>query len=92
MKEFKVGDRVHWKSQARGSVTRKEGVIVRVVDTNEEPGLIAFNEFGDYVRMFDGYRIPQGASEAYLVSVKWGKSGKARPRLYMPYPSRLTKV
>lgn len=89
---FKVGDKVTWTSQAQGSTKTKTGSVVRILLSSEfVRGLnayrVAINEFPGHKRMFDGYLIPGRSNVGYLVEVITGKN--AKPRLYMPYPSKL---
>lgn len=86
---FKVGDKVTWSN---GGYYHKTGTIVRVLNISEfkrgiNPCRIAMNEFPSHKRMFDGWKMPGGANTGYLVEVITGKN--AKPRLYMPYPSKL---
>jgi hypothetical protein len=90
MKMFRTGDKVRWSSQSAGSTTVKEGIIVRVVYKEDgAPFQLADKEFPDHRRMFDGWTIPGKAGEAYFISVKGGKTSRAKPKLYMPYPNLL---
>jgi hypothetical protein len=41
--------------------------------------------------MFDGLTIPGNADVGYFVEVL-GKTSKAIPKLYMPYPGKLEKA
>lgn len=91
---FKKGDRVTWQSQAGGSTTTKTGVVVGFVRSKEMPIAVAMEKFPDHRRMFDGTIIPgyPSAEKAYLVEVRDGKTDKARPKLYMPWPQHLSLV
>jgi hypothetical protein len=55
--------------------------------------MVARDEFPGHRRMFDGMSIPGPLSQkvGYFVEVM-GKTSRAAPRLYMPYPSKLTLV
>jgi len=90
---FGVGDKVTWTSQASGRTKTKIGKIVRVLSSSSiksgrNPCNIADKEFKNHTRMFDGYQIPGGYDTGYLVEVITGPNSK--PKLYMPYPSKLT--
>jgi hypothetical protein len=89
---FKKGDRVKWASQSAGSTTTKEGIIVRIVLKTEIPHQVAKKEFPYHRRMFDGWTLPGSAEKGYLIEVKGGKTGRAKPKLYMPYPHLLKAV
>jgi len=89
---FKVGDKVTWSSQAGGSKIQKTGKVVRVMSATEfkrgwNPCRIAMDEFPGHKRMFDGGNIPGGTEFGYLIEVI--KGPRAKPRLYMPYPSKV---
>lgn len=91
-KMFKLGDMVRWKSQAAGSQTEKVGKVVRILSKNDTPHRVASAEFQNHRRMFDGWRIPgpENQTVGYLVEVFDGKTDMATPKLYMPYPSKLS--
>ena len=86
-KIFAVGTEVEWKSQAGGSVTKKSGTIVGVIEKNAKRGYLrehAIKCLGskiyNYLVMFDGCH--DGRKTRYLVEVR--KSDKAQLRLYCP--------
>ena len=89
---MKIGDRVEWESQGRGSRTKKVGKIVRIITPEVCPWRFALKEFPNHKHMFDGFRLPGGneAKVAYLVEVIVSQTVK--PRLYMPVPKRLVKI
>lgn len=92
---FKNGDTVTWTSQASGITKTKTGEVVWVLcsaDVKEglNPRMVARNKFKDHIREFGGFGIPGKAAKGYLVSVITGPNSK--PKLYMPYPSKLTLV
>ncbi len=96
---FKIGDKVSWTSQSGGFTRTKTGVIARIIKAGgRAPWEIANLDFPNHRRMFDGYRIPgtmpndQSGQVGYLVEVRDGKTNKAKPKLYMPYPNKLTKA
>ena len=91
-KMFKLGDMVRWQSQAAGSQTEKVGKVVRILSKNDTPSQVASAEFQNHRRMFDGWSIPgpENQTVGYLVEVRDGKTDKATPKLYMPYPSKLS--
>ena len=89
---FKVGDKVTWSSQARGCTKTKTGTIVKIVHRHDfvgrdTPYRMADREFQGHIIMFSGYNIPGNSDVAYFIEVITGL--KAKPRLYMPYPSKL---
>ena len=89
MQKFKVGDKVEWVSQSAGSYTRKTGKIVRTVYKGEICWEVAALKYGDTHKiMFGGWSPPFGCEEAYFVEVL-GKTSRAKPKLYMPYPKNL---
>jgi hypothetical protein len=82
------GDAVVWESQSAGSTTRKEGVVVAVAadDPHGYPVHYAKREFPGHKLMFDGLLWhPDGV----LVEVRDGKTARAKPKLYMPIPSKI---
>lgn len=92
MSEFKVGDKVKWKSQAGGSVTKKKGTVVYVLTEGQVPIRVAAHSFRNHRRMFDGLGPPGRQYPAYLIEVSGGKTAASAPRLYMPYPRNLEVV
>lgn len=76
-KQFKVGDRVKWDSQANASWKTKIGTVVDVVKAGQNPHLI-------------GSGLPRN-HESYVVSVEVGKRVK-RNKLYWPRVSALQAV
>lgn len=87
---FKVGDMVNWKSQSGGYSKRKQGKIVMVLVEKDCPANIANHRFPHHKRMFDELSLPgRNTKKAYFVEVTGGKTEKAIPKLYMPYPSKL---
>ena len=92
MERFKMGDVVTWESQSSGSTTRKVGKVVYIVKKGEVPFREASNKFPGHRKMFNGWRIPPGKADAtrgYFVEVRDGKTDRAKPKLYMPYPDKL---
>lgn len=81
-KQFKIGDRVAWKSGSMGSYTEKVGEVVRIIPANEHP-------------LKDGPIDNYGGGtwrdhETYVVSVPPVKVGsKARSKTYWPRVSYL---
>ena len=98
METFKIGDKVKWTSQSGGFTRTKEGLIVRILigESPTPPYVVANREFPKHKRMFDGTRIPgttpnnEKNAVGYLVEVRDGKTSKAMPKLYMPYPNKIT--
>jgi len=87
---FSVGDKVKWTSQASGRKTVKIGVVARVVEKHESPLYrVANREFPRHRLMFDGISIPGGGDIGYFIEVRDGKTPRAKPKLYLPYPSAL---
>jgi len=85
---FKVGDEVFWNSQAAGTSTRKQGVVIRVIGKGEYCPIGG----GDLMK----YAVQLGSThprdhENYLVVVP-GKSKKAKEMLYRPVVSSLKMV
>ena len=90
--EFKIGDTVHWESQAAGRWTKKSGKVVMVITAeqakNKPVYKMVWEKFPNCKRMFDGMNLPgRNTKVAYVVEVVTGP--KAAPRLYLPYPSKL---
>lgn len=91
--KFKKGDKVKWTSQSGGFSRTKKGKVVRILKSSDKPAYIVANkEFPKHKRMFDGRMLPGNSAIAYLVEVRDGKTDKERPKLYMPYPSKLEKI
>ena len=95
--EFKIGDKVTWESQAQGVYKVKTGTVVMVLNRKEcgyfihkTAYRIAQDNFPNHKIMFDGSDTPGKNDPGYLIEVISGK--KAKPKLYMPYPSKLRKV
>ena len=93
---FNAGERVCWESQANGSKTRKEGVIVFVQSVISESWRIsskvagAAREYsgGRGVReMFDYFWLRAGEPFSYYVLVDPG--GKGKMKLYRPRAKQL---
>lgn len=97
---FKVGDKVKWTSQSSGFTRTKEGVVVAIINRESgAPYRIADKEYPNHKRMFDGWRIPgimpndkTPGKVGYFIEVRDGKTSRAMPKLYMPYPNRLVAV
>lgn len=90
---FELCDKVKWTSQAGGRTKEKNGTVVMVVHKGMRPPYVLANQnFPDHRRMFDGTGIPGGYRVGYLVEVRDGKTKKAMPKLYMPYPNNLVLV
>lgn len=89
MPQFNIGDKVSWKSQAAGNYKLKTGTVVAVLFKGNIPYRYAMEHFPKHKRMFDGGDLPGNYNTAYLVEVKDGKTDKAAPKLYMPYPKQL---
>jgi len=81
---FKVGDKVRWSSQARGSHTKKTGTVVAVVQGGVDPKAAHFLKAAGVLnlsRMFDGWPRHE---VSYLVTVRTGKTEKAALKVYWP--------
>lgn len=99
MSTFKVGDEVEWTSQAAGSTTTKRGIVVytsAMAEQNSDtleawsrPRFVVRQIFPSHQIMFDGGRWHKSG---VLVEVNDSKAGRAKPKLYMPFPSKLKKV
>ncbi|GEK52342.1 hypothetical protein HVE01_30630 [Vreelandella venusta] len=92
MTVLKIGDTVTWKSQAKGNMTRKTGRVVFIPkgdmsSPTKAPWLIAKNQFPGHRIMFDGNRFREGS-----VLVEVAAVGRAKPRLYLPWPGVVKKV
>lgn len=77
-REFKIGDRVTWESQAQGSTTKKTGTVIEVVGWRRRPSTIRHDGTRDH--------------ESYVVEVQPPptKRGRARkPVRYWPVVSKL---
>ncbi len=90
---FEIGDKVGWTSQSGGFTKTKSGEVVRVLSKPDgAPLWVARKEFAEHRRMFDGLSIPGGARIGYFVEVRDGKTPRAKPKLYMPYPEMLEAI
>lgn len=88
MTALALNDHVTWTSQARGSVTKKTGRVAFVPDAKSSPPWrIAQERFPGHKVMFDGNQFREGS-----VLVEVPSTGRAKPRLYMPWPGTLKKV
>lgn len=89
---MKVGQKVKWDSQGGGNATIKVGTIKRVLKQGEVPWKVGQKEFPNHQKMFDGWNLPGGkkTKKANLIEVVVGLY--ARPRLYMPIPSKLVMI
>lgn len=78
---FKIGDKVQWTSQSGGSSKTKIGMVVKIIKNGSRPSP-------------DEIRYPGRARyhDSYLVSVKTGKTEKAKEKLYWPIVSKLQSV
>lgn len=93
---MKVGTVVTWESQAGGYSKVKTGEIVAVVAALE-PLASAVNriEVEKYIGCkfwHSMFLTPPRDEESYIVSVKVGKTEKAKKRLYWPIAGNLKKV
>ena len=86
--QIKVGDKVHWVSQAQGYITRKTGVVYEVVPSDGYPSARAYP---GYRVMFSTATLPRG-HESYLVEVQDSKTGRGKPKLYWPMVKGLRRV
>ncbi len=96
-----IGTRVRWSSQAGGSTTTKEGVVVYSRDkahetypsalhTADYPLGLAIKHFPEHRYMFDGHTWLN--RKGVLVEVRDGKTSRAKPKLYMPNPGSLEVI
>ena len=97
METFKVGDKVSWTSHSKGWITTKTGTIAYVLyranhgwHKKHEIHEVVKKNFPKHKTMFTGFEIPGKAKTGYLVEVI--NSPKAKPRLYMPYPTKLKLI
>ena len=75
-KQFKLGDRVAWESQSRGSMKTKVGTVVAINPPNGiEHVKVKWGLVGS------GYARDH---QSYIVAVKVGKTDKAKPKYYWP--------
>lgn len=90
MTQLAAGDKVTWSSQAKGHHTSKTGKVVYVPDGVQSlaPWRAAEKFFPDHRRMFDGNKFRPGSVFIEVVT----PNSKAKPRLYMPWPSAIKKV
>lgn len=88
--KFKIGDKVCWKSQARGCTKEKSGEVVYILRPDETPVKVAGRVFPDHTRMFDGLLGTGFPGYSYLVEVS--VSERAKKRLYMPRVNNIEKV
>lgn len=89
---FSSGDVVTWKSHAKGNRTRKTGTVVMAHFQSRgrnAPWAFADKHFPKHKRMFDGNNFP---ANAVFVEVLPPVGSKAKPKLYMPWPSTLERV
>lgn len=92
MEKIRVGDRVSWSSSSAGFSKLKEGDVVLVVPSGEHPS--SLTKFESLKRNHRKQRYflwgkPRN-HESYIVSVRSGQ--KAKPSLYWPRVSALTKL
>jgi len=88
MTALAINDQVTWSSQAQGSTTQKTGRVVYVPDAKSlAPWRVADKHFSGHRRMFEGNKFRPGS-----VLVEVASPGRAKPRLYMPWPGTLQKV
>ena len=90
---FKVGDAVHWESQANGGHTLKRGVVIGAIPaggscTKTHATHLARNWAEDVRFATDFSGLPR-KDESYLVLV--GGNGKRKPVVYWPRTSALSK-
>ena len=90
MRDFKIGDKVTWTSQAGGSTTKKTGTVWAVIIDTQALWNVSekIKEEKTHVKMFDGNTML--APTMYIVEVQAGP--KAKPRLYLPRPKQLKRV
>ena len=94
MEIFKIGDKVTWESHSQGHTTIKTGIVAAVLyranhgwHKKHEIHEVVKKNFPKHKTMFTGFEIPGKAKTGYLVEVI--TSPKVKPRLYMPYPTKL---
>ncbi len=85
--DFQVGQKVTWRSQARGAITTKTGVVVAIKPTGISSKNYALKHYPEHRRMFDGEL--DSKKTMLLIEVRVGTT---RPKLYLPYPSTLKVV
>ena len=91
--QFSVGDKVRWATHGGKIKVQKQGEVVYVLKVSEghHPVRIAKSKFPEHTHKFTGLTIPGGNRVGYLVSVP-GDGDKSRPKLYMPFPTKLQLV
>lgn len=85
--EIKVGDLVHWASQARGSWKKKTGTVVQVVAAGQLPSRELFKTL--YTGA--GCGSPRKVV-SYVVEVFDSPAEKIGRHIYWPLPSKLNRV
>lgn len=71
---FNVGDHVHWRSQAQGTVREKAGQVLAIVPAGENPRFVLRKlkiDISQYRLIFEGMSRDH---ESYLVVVGPGKN------------------
>ena len=91
MVTLNIGDQVTWSSHAKGYRTVKTGKIVyrRPAQSRTAPWAIAQKKFPFHKHMFDGNKFHENG---VFVEVPTPPGSRAKPKLYMPWPSSLSKV
>lgn len=91
MNRYSVGERVTWKSQSNASMTEKRGEVVAIVPAGKYTADFIPTSWGEVWNLstVDGGSMPRN-HESYLVLVR-PERGNAKPRLYWPRVSALTR-
>lgn len=84
MNTFKLGDKVAWTSQGRGSMKEKVGTVVFLEHDTLTPLRAHMLHFPGHQRMYDGL-----SWAGPLVEIT---DGSKRPKLYMPRERLLRRV
>jgi hypothetical protein len=92
---FEQGDVVKWTSSAGGNSTTKIGKVLLEIPSGEDPLTYARSNIGEYsLKSFNmatfGYGYAKLNNARYLIAVPTTK--EAKPKLYMPYTSKLKKA
>lgn len=91
---FKAGDSVQWTSSAQGSTTKKRGRVVAVIPAGRHSAETVRAEIESRRSTHrSNFGFGQGRDhESYLIEVQQGSTGKAKPVLYWPLVSKLSKA
>lgn len=87
---FKVGELVEWESQANSGYTKKQGVILGIIESRE-PFRVAISRLkideSKFVSKYGG-----GLARNHVSYVIMKTNGDRKPQLYWPIVSKLKQV